>query len=60
LIWLDDESDIEDILMRSWLTESGKEEVREIISNRKTSRQKITNWVIKSVIEKVKEKYFKT
>ena len=49
-------SDFEDILYRFWLTESQKEEVREIWDLRKKEKKPRTNWVLKNIIEYVKNK----
>ena len=57
LIPLDwENSDFEDILYRFWLTESQKEEVREIWDLRKKEKKPRTNWVLKNIIEYVKNK----
>lgn len=58
IIKLDDEnSDFEDFLYRYWLTESQKEEVREIWDLRKKEKKPRTNGVLKNIIEYVKDKY---
>ena len=57
LIPLDwENSDFEDLLYKYWLTESQKDEVREIRNLRKKERKTRTNWVLKNIIEYVKNK----
>lgn len=57
LICLDwENSDFEDFLYKYWLTESQKEEVRDIRELRKKEKKPRTNWVLKNIIEYVKEK----
>ena len=57
LIPLDwENSDFEDILYRFWLTESQKEEVREIWDLRKKEKKPRTNGVLKNIIEYIKNK----
>ena len=54
---LDEEkADFEDILYRFWLTESQKEEVREIWDLRKKEKKPRTNGVLKNIIEYIKNK----
>lgn len=54
---LDDEnSDFEDFLYRYWLTESQKEEVRDIWEMRKKEKKPRTKWVLKNIIEYVKNR----
>ena len=49
-------SDFEDFLYKYWLTESQKEEVRDIRELRKKEKKPRPNWVLKNIIEYVKEK----
>lgn len=49
-------SDFEDILYKYWLTESQKEEVRDIRELRKKEKKPRTNGVLKNIIEYVKNK----
>jgi len=57
LICLDwENSDFEDFLYKYWLTESQKEEVRDIRELRKKEKKPRTNWVLKNIIEYVKDK----
>jgi len=49
-------SDFEDILYKNWLSESQKEEVREIWDLRKKEKKPRTNGVLKNIIEYVKNK----
>lgn len=57
LIPLDwENSDFEDFLYRYWLTESQKDEVRDIWALRKKEKKPRTNWVLKNIIEYVKNK----
>ena len=54
---LDEEkADFEDILYKYWLTESQKEEVRDIRELRKKEKKPRTNGVLKNIIEYVKNK----
>ena len=49
-------SDFEDILYKNWLSERQKEEVREIWDLRKKEKKPRTNWVLKNIIEYIKNK----
>lgn len=49
-----EKSNFEDILFRAWLTESQKEEVRQIWEERKKEKKKTTVWVLENVIDFVK------
>lgn len=49
-------SDFEDILYKNWLSESQKEEVREIWDLRKKEKKPRTNGVLKNIIEYIKNK----
>lgn len=51
-----EKADFEDFLYRYWLTESQKEEVREIWDLRKKEKKPRTNGVLKNIIEYVKNK----
>ena len=57
LIPLDwENSDFEDFLYRYWLTESQKDEVRDIWTLRKKEKKPRTNGVLKNIIEYIKNK----
>ena len=49
-------SDFEDLLYKYWLTESQKDEVRDIWNLRKKERKPRTNGVLKNIIEYIKNK----
>ena len=49
-------SDLEDLLYKYWLTESQKDEVRDIWNLRKKERKPRTNGVLKNIIEYIKNK----
>lgn len=53
LIVLDDETrDIEDLLFLSWLSEQQKEDIRQIIADRKTKGQKTDKNTVQYIINK--------
>ena len=46
-----EDKSLEDLLYLSWLSESKKEEVRHIIDQRKSEKKRITETIIKNIIE---------
>lgn len=60
LVPLDEESnDLEDLLFRSWLPESWKDEFRSIVDLRKRERKPITTPVIVNILETMQKKRIK-
>ena len=49
-----EDKSLEDLLYMSWLKESKKEEVRQMVENRKQEKKPVTETIIKNIIESLK------